>query len=150
MKPDDVQEMLDLLYQSSKDGLEMLYYFVEWARIKYASEVFSPIKIKLTDYIDKVFESLNETASINAINLHPEIEAGTAVFADGKMLISNIQNIVSNAIKHSKKGETIAVSANKKDDKIIVQVKDTGTGMVKEIMEKLFTPQTKTIQKRER
>ncbi len=64
MKPDAVQEMLNLLYKSSTDELDMLDYLVEWARIKYASDVFSPTKIKLTEYIDKVFETLNETASI--------------------------------------------------------------------------------------
>ena len=61
------------------------------------------------------------------------------------MLISIIQNIVSNAIKHTGKGGTITVSAKSKDDKIIVRVKDTGVGMSKEIMEKLFTPQMKTL-----
>ncbi len=123
----------------------MLDYLVEWARIKYASDVFSPTKIKLTEYIDKVFETLKETASINTINLHHEIETDTSVFADGKMLISVIQNIVSNAIKHTEKGGEITISAKRKDDKIIVQVKDTGVGMSKEIMEKLFTPQMKTL-----
>ncbi len=145
MKPGDVQAMLDLLYKSSIDELAMLDYLVEWARIKYASDVFSPTKIKLTEYIDKVFETLNETASINTINLHHEIETDTSVFADGKMLISIIQNIVSNAIKHTGKGGTITVSAKIKDDKIIVQVKDTGVGMSKEIMDKLFTPQMRVL-----
>jgi len=145
MKPDNVQEMLDLLYKSSTDELDMLDYLVEWARIKYASDAFSPTKIKLTEYIDKVFKTLNETASINAINLHHEIAENTSVFADGKMLISIIQNIVSNAIKHTGKGGTIKVSAKSKDDKIIVLVKDTGTGMSQEIMAKLFTPQMKTL-----
>lgn len=145
MKPETVQTMLDLLYKSSVDELDMLDYLVEWARIKYASDVFSPTKIKLTEYIDKVFETLNETASINAINLHHEVEANTSVFADGKMLISIIQNITSNAITHTGKGGTITVSAKSKDDKIIVRVKDTGIGMSKEIMEKLFTPQMKTL-----
>ena len=145
MKHDAVQQMLDLLYKSSTDELDMLDYLVEWARIKYASDAFSPTKIKLVEYIDKVFETLNETTSINAINLHHEIEADTLVFADGKMLISIIQNIVSNAIKHTEKGGKITVSAKSKDDKIIVQVKDTGIGMSKEIMEKLFTPQIKTL-----
>jgi two-component system CheB/CheR fusion protein len=145
MKSDDVQEMLDLLYKSSTDELDMLDYLVEWARIKYASDVFSPTKIKLTQYIDKVFDTLNETASINTINLHHEIEENTSVFADGKMLISIIQNIVSNAIKHTEKGGTITVSAKSKDDKIIIQVRDTGIGMSEEIMEKLFTPQMKTL-----
>jgi len=145
MKGEDVQEMLDLLFQSSKDGLEMLDYLVEWARIKYASEVYTPSKIKLTQYIDKVFETLSDTASINAINLHHEIEPDTSVFADGKMLISIIQNIVSNGIKHSNRGDTVTISAHAKDDKIIVQVKDTGTGMSEEIMKKLFTPQMKVL-----
>ena len=145
MNPDAVQEMLDLLYKSSTDELDMLDYLVEWARIKYASDVFSPTKIKLTEYINKVFDTLTETASINTINLHHEIEENTSVFADGKMLISIIQNIVSNAIKHTGKGGTITVSAKSKDDKIIVQVKDTGIGMSQEIMEKLFTPQMKTL-----
>nr|WP_294936245.1 PAS domain-containing sensor histidine kinase [uncultured Flavobacterium sp.] len=145
MKPEEVQEMLDLLYESSTDELDMLDYLVEWARVKYASDVFSPTKIKLTECIDKVFETLKETAAINTINLHNEIETNTSVFADGKMLLSIIQNIVSNAIKHSKKGESVTISAKSKDDKIIVQVKDTGVGMSKEIMEKLFTPQMKAL-----
>ena len=145
MKPNVVQEMLELLYKSSIDELEMLDYLVEWARIKYASDVFSPTQIKLTEYIDKVFVSLNETASINTINLHHEIEENTTVFADGKMLISIIQNLVSNAIKHTDKGGTIKISATTKDNKIIVRVKDTGIGMSKEIIEKLFTPQMKTL-----
>jgi len=145
MKPEAVQDMLDLLYKSATDELDMLDYLVEWARIKYASDAFCPTKIKLTDYINKVFETLNETATINTINLHHEIEADTSVFADGKMLISIIQNIVSNALKHTGKGGTITVTAKSQDDKIIVQVKDTGIGMSKEIMEKLFTPQIKSL-----
>jgi two-component system CheB/CheR fusion protein len=145
MKPDDVQEMLDILYKSSTDELDMLDYLVEWARIKYASGVFSPTKIKLTEYINKVFETLNETASINTINLHHEIEEDTSVFADAKMLISIIQNIVSNAIKHTGKGGSVAVSAKSKEDKIIVQIKDTGIGMSREIMDSLFKPQMKAL-----
>jgi len=145
MKPDAVQEMLDLLYKSSTDELDMLDYLVEWARIKYASDTFTPTKIKLTECIDKVFETINENALINTINLHHEVEENTSVFADGKMLISIIQNIVSNAIKHTGKGGTITVSTKSNDDKIIVQVKDSGIGMSKAIMDKLFTPQMKSL-----
>lgn len=145
MENDDIQKMLDMLHKASTEELDMLDYLVEWARIKYASDVFSPTKIKLTEYINKVFETLIETASINTINLHHEIEEDTAVFADGKMLVSIIQNIVSNALKHTGKGGAITVSAKSKDDKIIVRVKDTGVGMSKEIMGSLFTPQMKTL-----
>ena len=145
MKQENVQVMLDLLYKSSIDELEMLDYLVEWARIKYASDVYTPKKVILTEHIDKVFHTLMETAAVKTINLHNEIAAETFVFADSKMLISIIQNIVSNAIKHSDNGGNITVSANNKDDKIIIQVKDTGVGMSKDIMDKLFTPQMQTL-----
>jgi PAS domain S-box-containing protein len=145
MKPEIVQEMLNLLYKSATDELEMLDYLVEWARIKYASDVFNPEQIKLTEYINKVFESLNETAAINTINLNHEVDVNTTVFADEKMLISIIQNIVSNAIKHTEKDGSITISATSKEDKIIVRIQDTGIGMSQEIIEKLFTPQMKTL-----
>ncbi|MFN3488926.1 MAG: ATP-binding protein [Emticicia sp.] len=145
MKPEVIREMLNLLYKSSTDELNMLDYLVEWARIKYASDVFSPTQIKLTEYIDKVFESLSEMAFINAINLQHEVKADILVFADGKMLISIIQNIVSNAIKHTQKGGTVKISAKNKDDKIIVRIKDTGIGMSEKVIEKLFTPEMETL-----
>ena len=145
MEQSDVQEMLELVYKSSKDELNMLDYLVEWARIKYASEVFSPTKIELVQYVQKVFETLNETAELNAINLHHEIAENESVFADGKMLLSILQNIVSNAIKHTHKGGKITVSAKRKEDKIIVEIKDSGVGMSKEIMAKLFTPQMNVL-----
>ncbi len=145
MKPAMVEEMLDLLHRSAVDELEMLDYLVEWARIKYATEAFSPTKLELTDYIVRVFETLKESASIQAINLHHEVEENTFVFADGKMLISIIQNIVSNAIKHSIPGGTITVSAKKEANMIIVQVKDNGVGMSQDIQDRLFTPQIKVL-----
>jgi signal transduction histidine kinase len=145
MEASAVKEMLEVLYDSSINELNMLDYLVEWARIKYASQVFTPTKIELVEYVKKVFETLNETASVNAINLHHEISENTSVFADSKMLLSIIQNIVSNAIKHTRPGGDITISAKTKDDKIIIQVKDTGIGMSKKIQEKLFTPQMHTL-----
>lgn len=137
----EAKELLELLHKASIDELNMLDYLLEWARIKYASDAFTPTKIELLEYVNKVFETLKETASINTINLHHEIEENTNVFADGKMLLSILQNIVSNAIKHSRKGGEITITAKKNEDRMIVEIKDSGVGMSKKIQDKLFTPQ---------
>lgn len=147
MKPALVKEMLDLLHESAKDELNMLDYLVEWARIKYAADVFAPTKIKLNEYVKKVFDTLNENASIKTINLHHEIHENTQVFADGKMVLSILQNLVSNALKHTEDGGTIVVITKKMDGKIIIEIKDTGIGMTKDIQEKLFTPQVGSLLK---
>ena len=147
MESEEVKKMINHIFEASKKELNMLDYLVEWARIKYASEVFSPTQLELERYVKKVFETLNNVAEIDTINLHHEIEEKASVFADEKMLLSILQNIVSNAIKHSHKGGKITVTAKTKDNKLIVQVKDTGVGMSKEIQEKLFTPQVKALSK---
>ena len=141
LKQDDAKEMLDLLHKSATDELRMLDYLVEWARIKYASEAFIPTQIRLWEYVKKVFDTLKENAAKNNLQLHNKVEENISAFVDNKMLLSILQNIVSNSIKHTRSRGTITVTANKKDDKIVVEIEDTGIGMSKEIKEKLFTPQ---------
>ena len=141
------KEMLDLVHKTAVDELNMLDNLVEWARIKYASEVFSPTKIKPFTYVQKVFDSLREKASLNAINLYNKIEKDINVFADGKMLFSVVQNIINNAFKHCLSGGEITVSAKIVAEKLVIQIKDSGVGMSQEVVDKLFTPQMSTLSK---
>lgn len=147
MKVDELRRMLETLYDLSNKELSMLDYLLEWARIKLASEAFSPRQIELAPYVHKIFDTLQEVAAQNTIQLMPEIEEGTSIFADEKMLLSILQNLVSNAIKYSYPGGQVTVTASQKDDMIEVQVKDTGEGMDQSILQKLFTPQVKTLSK---
>jgi len=147
MEAQEVKEFVEMIHTSSSNELAILDNLLEWARIKYASDLFSPKKLKLTEYIDRVFKILKETAYRNTIHLYNEIEENTFVFADDKMLISIVQNIVSNAIKHTEKGGTVSISAETMNENMIIQVKDTGVGMSKEMQEKLFSPHIKTLSK---
>lgn len=147
IKPAFEKELLEELHKAFINELSMLDYLVEWARIKYAADAFTPTKIELTHYVEKVFETLKETAAIKTINLQHEIEEKASVFADEKMLLSIIQNIVSNAIKHTRKGGDISVTAKKSEDKMIVEIKDTGIGMSTEIQNNLFVPQIISLSK---
>jgi len=147
LEPAFVKELLEEFHTAVVNELNMLDYLVEWARIKYAAEAFAPTKIDLSHSVKMVFESLKETAAIKDISFYNTIEDDTNVFADGKMLISILHNIVSNAIKYSNKDGKITVSAKKREDMILLEVQDTGRGMSKETQSKLFTPQVKGLSK---
>ena len=88
-----VKEMLSLIYESSIKELHLLDYLVEWVRVKYAVDVFSPSKIELVQYVDKVFEILKKNALLNTISLHHEIQENNCVFVDGKMLLSILKTL---------------------------------------------------------
>ncbi|MGC2684802.1 MAG: ATP-binding protein, partial [Candidatus Nitrosopolaris sp.] len=63
----------------------------------------------------------------------------TIVYADKNRLSQVISNLLSNAIKSTKKG-TIELIAEKKDnDEVIINIKDTGTGIAPKIIPRLFT-----------
>lgn len=141
----EIIELIDLIYKSSTHELGMLDYLVEWARIKYASEAFSPREIELVQYVKKVFYTLNENAVAKNIHLANEVEEDLHVFADEKMLLSILQNIISNSIKHTLAEGKITVTAKRNENKITVEVKDTGIGMSKEIKENLFSARMSSL-----
>jgi len=141
MEDDELQNMLDHLYTLTIEELAMLDYLVEWARIKYAAEAYTPAQINLSQYVNKVFDTLNEMAESQNVLLYNKIKEDVTVFADGKMLLSIIQNIVSNSIKHTLPGGKVTAFAKREGDKIIIEIKDTGIGMSQEFVKKLFAPQ---------
>jgi len=143
LEPAFVKELLEEFHTAVVNELNMLDYLVEWARIKYASEAFVPSKIDLSQYVKKVFDSLKETAAIKSIKFNNNIENDTNIFADGKMVISILHNIVSNAIKFSHMDGEITLSAKKREDMLLVEIKDTGIGMSEEEQTKLFMPEVK-------
>lgn len=145
MENSKVQKMLDLLYKASRDELDMLDSLVEWARIKYASEAFTPVKINLSQYVTKVVDTLRENAVAKSLDLNADIKESITAFADEKMLISILQNLISNSIKHTPTEGTITITATEKADTIVVEVRDTGIGMSQEVIDKLFTPQLKSL-----
>ena len=140
-----LKEKLELLYNLSKDELSMLDSLVDWARIKYASEAFVPANIELVKYIKKVFDTFNEIAISNNIHLQNTIKENILVYADPKMLQSILQNIVSNSIKNTPPGGKVTALVERKEDSIIIEIRDTGIGMSKEVKEKLFAPQMKDL-----
>ena len=146
-EPKVVKKLLEDFHTAAVNELNMLDYLVKWASIKYASDAFVPSEISLHPSVKKVFISLKETAAINTIDLHTEIKEDCKVYADEKMLLSILQNIVSNAIKHSNKGGKITLSAKESDDLLTIKVKDTGKGMTKEIQDRLFKPHVKSLSK---
>jgi len=66
--------------------------------------------------------------------------AGTWVLADRVRLRQVLVNLVSNAVKYNRPGGQLTVSVGRSPDAVRLAVRDTGTGMSAEEVERLFTP----------
>ena len=69
------------------------------------------------------------------VNISPEI---STIQGDELKIKQVIYNLLSNAVKFSNKGEKISISCEIKNDMLYVSIADTGIGIEKEDIERLF------------
>ena len=128
-----------LLYKSAESTYHLLENLLEWSRVQRGSIPFTPKPINVADIIYEIDESVIEMARKKTIDLTFDFPAGLVVYADQNMLLSIIRNLVTNAIKFTKTGGKIKIKASLADDKsILFSVKDTGIGINKAMIDKLF------------
>ena len=126
----------------SLDGLDMLVQDLltlsqmETGSIKMHYEHFN-----LLETVRDVFEQLEDDAAKKEIKLILEAKSSdyTHVYADPHRIYQVMVNLVSNAIKYTKKSKTtIKVYFSSEPDGIIVFVQDNGRGIPPEDIERIF------------
>lgn len=95
--------------------------------------------INIKELVKDIFKQVEIKASQKNIKLIDKIENELCINGDANMLEIVIRNLISNAIKFSYKDQSVSIHAEKVDKNVVIQIKDYGIGMPKEILEKLFT-----------
>ena len=103
------------------------------------------MKFELTD-LSKIVEEIRDHVLMDAtLNKNIEIHIQSrvsklVVFIDAQLIKSTILNIIINAIQAMPDGGSITITLIKKEDFAIVQISDTGIGIPRENLEKIFSP----------
>jgi signal transduction histidine kinase len=94
---------------------------------------------QVKDIVAYETESYYEQATLKGINLINNVPDDINASADPNSIRIVIRNLITNAIKFSKENDTVEISAWQQDkENYIISVKDTGTGMTPEQLNKLF------------
>jgi len=94
-------------------------------------------KMNLKSLINEIVKNLNVLAKQKGIEIKTEIGELPAITADRNRVKEIITNLISNAIKFTEKG-SIILKAKKQGRFVLVSVTDTGIGIPKEDINKLF------------
>jgi len=93
----------------------------------------------IKDVVAYETESYHEQAALKGINLVDIVPDDIVIAADPNSIRIVIRNLITNAIKFSNENDTIVVSAWEQDGQTyVISVKDTGTGMSEDQLNKLF------------
>ena len=116
----------------------LLDNLLSWALLQQGVIPFHPKSINVKSIGEQTFEMFEQNAKAKNISLKLEVEPQQKVFADEAALNTILRNLISNAIKFTPPGGTVSLGTEIKDDKVFINVNDTGTGISAERLTKLF------------
>ncbi|MFA4924956.1 MAG: PAS domain S-box protein, partial [Ignavibacteriaceae bacterium] len=124
---------------SLKNQFKLLENLLEWSRLQTGRMQYAPVTINFKEFVNDVFALLAGNALKKNIILANLVFQNTVLFADANMLQSILQNLIANAIKFTKHGGDIRVLAKHEGNEMIkIFVQDTGVGITKENLLKIF------------
>jgi PAS domain S-box-containing protein len=140
---DEIREYINVISETSKNLYGMTNNLLAFSRFQMEKLVFNPVKLNLKKIISSNVNMLKGNIIKKNLNLTIEVDNDIYVVTDEEMLNSIFQNLISNAVKFTNRGGEINISAKlikffEEPDNIEVRIEDTGVGMSKSIMEKVF------------
>ena len=136
--PEQLKQIISDLNEASENGYNLLQNLLLWTR----SQTNRIHVLKSNFVLANIFKDVKALAELNLLNkeqtLLMDIDPNLVVYADKDMMAVIIRNLVFNAIKFSPKGSDIHIKAHRTDLSVRVDVIDSGIGISKENIEKLF------------
>lgn len=138
LSKEEIQTLAKDLDKSLKNLFALLENLLEWSRSQTGAIEFKPAAFDLSELVQENIDLLSAQAAAKTIKLEYEDPAPTPVMAHKNSVTTVIRNLISNSIKFTPTGGTITVSVKKSSDEALVSIADTGVGMSKEVIDKIF------------
>jgi signal transduction histidine kinase len=118
--------------------VSLLDNLLDWAKCQTGDMMYRPEKYQLKDLLLEATVPLQSYARTKHIKIRVAGVNDLCVFVDRNMVTTVIRNLLSNAIKFSYPNSSISIRVGERDDRIEVQIKDTGIGIKPKNVGKLF------------
>jgi two-component system, sensor histidine kinase and response regulator len=136
---DKVKQYMEMMYNSADQLNKLLSNLLEWASLQMGNVKFVLTKNDLGNAAGKAITFLNNAIVQKNIMVENNIPKNTVFYFDLNMLETVLRNLLSNALKYTKKGGQVVVSSELKDKVIVISVKDSGIGIPPELAGKIFS-----------
>jgi len=133
-------EYVSFIQESAKNMLNLVNSLLDWTRLQTGRIKFEPSKINAAFIVNNSIQMLNGTALKKNINLVSNIEREVNVYADKDLLLQVFNNLISNSIKFTNPGGFVEITSRYLPDAKMIEfcVRDSGVGIKKENLDKLF------------
>ena len=137
--PADLQDSIARIDRSGRRLLDTINSVLDLSKLETGAVTPDPEPIDLVDEVLGTAEIFHPQAKEQDLTLETEVSAETIpVELDPTMLHRITDNLVNNALKFTEAGGTVTLRTYATDESVVIEVADTGVGIEKEFLPRLF------------
>jgi signal transduction histidine kinase len=126
---EEKQKLIKNMANVSKNNYRLLNDLLKWSTVQLDHIPYTPVPFKLEKIYREVVELFNPLIDEKKLSVFLKMKSNSEIFADYHMASAILRNLVSNAIKFSHPGGEIRISAEEREDKMLITISDNGVGM---------------------
>lgn len=130
-----MRRLVKNMYLASTRSQELLESFAESCRVESRRKACN-----LGELIDAAIARVSPNATAQAVLIEELVPSDLIVVADRSGIESVLDNLLNNAVQALPIGGVIQVSASLTEGSVVVEVRDTGPGVLPEVQPMLFQP----------
>ena len=139
-KDEKCKQYEDAIRQSSERMLTLLNSLLSYYRLDTGKDEVDMMPFRVKDVLRTLLAEYEPLATVKDIAIEGTFTGDdTVVMGDRKRIIQIGSNLMSNAVKFTKKG-SVNISVDYRDNTLTIKVQDSGTGMSEEQMKRIFAP----------
>jgi len=132
----EIREMAKSVHDSVEKGVDLINNLLHFSKRGGELEVAD---LDLTEVVMKSYEIIDKVFDKN-IEIKLDLEEGLFVRGNHSLLSQVFLNLFTNARDAMPQGGRLHIQAKKMNDKVVSTISDTGFGMDKETLDKIFDP----------
>ena len=146
--PESTQKALNKIEQASSHLLTLINDILDISKIESGKLVINPLSFSIKELFETLLSVSHSSAEAKHIKLtYNEHDLKEDILCTDKLRLNQIYtNLLSNAIKYTGEGGSVDIDTWEEESekegcvKLIFKIKDTGIGMSKEFIEKMYLP----------
>jgi PAS domain S-box-containing protein len=131
------KRLLQIATDSSDRLVRLINDILDIERIESGKVTMEKQSCNVADLLTEAMRIMQSLADRAGIILSVDSSSGQ-IWADSDRIVQILINLISNAIKFSKPGDTVVLEAQPQGEEIIFSVKDTGRGIPEDKLETIF------------
>ena len=139
LSPHDQARAIEVIERNARLQVQLIEDLLDVSRIVAGKAQLDLRPVHPVTLIDAVVDSMRPAAAAKAIRLDTmlDLQAGP-IAGDSERLQQVLWNIVSNAIKFTGREGRIEIRLTRADTSVVVEVRDTGEGISREVLPHIF------------